>query len=387
MTIKELKTKTTNTNHNFWWILLAVVIIGGIIYMYFHFHKKTQPVIPSKTISVNTLKIEPKDITIQKKYVGFITPINSVDVLPFISGFIDKVTVKGGQDVKINDILFVIKQDEYKATLDAAYAQVLQAKATLSNAKLFYERMTNAGARAVSKTDLDNAKTSFLSAEAELARSVANYEKAKIDYNYTVIKATISGIVGDVDITKGDYVSPQGQALLKIIQYNPIRVAFSISDKEYIDEVNFAHGKKPFSDWKVLLRLSNGMIFDKVGKVKFWDNEVTSSTSSVRVFADFENPNKVLYTNAYVDVIMEKNLKNVILVPQSSVYLQDGENYVYIVGTNNKPQKTFITLGDSFETDFIITNGLLDGDNVILNKLSSSDLIKDVNITTNENQE
>ncbi|MGN0929965.1 MAG: efflux RND transporter periplasmic adaptor subunit [Alphaproteobacteria bacterium] len=383
--MKELKVKDNTKNNTFWWILLLLVIIGSIVYLYFHFHKSMQQTIPNKTISVNVLKIEPQDITIQKKYVGFITPINSVSVLPFISGFIDKVKVSGGQDVKINDILFIIKQDEYKATLDATYAQVLQAKATLENAKLFYERMTNAGARAISKTDLDNAKTSFLSAEAELAQAVANYEKAKIDYNYTVIKATISGIVGDVDITKGDYVSPQGQALLKIIQYNPIRVAFSISDKEYLDEVKLAKNKKPFSDWKVLLRLSNGMIFDKVGKVKFWDNEVTSSTSSVRVFADFENPNKVLYTNAYVDVIMEKNLKNVILVPQSSVYLQEGENYVYIVGTNNKPQKTFVSLGETFETNFIITNGLLEGDKLILNKLSSSDLIKDINIT-NENQ-
>lgn len=383
--MKQLKVKEERRNHTFWWILLFVVVIGAIVYTYFHFHKKTQPVMQSKTISVNTLKIEPKDITIQKKYVGFITPINSVDVRPFISGFIEKVKVKGGEDVKTNDILFILKQDEYKAALDAAYAQVLQAKATLSNAKLYYERMTNAGARAVSKTDLDNAKTSFLSAEAELAQAVAGYEKAKVDYNYTVIKATISGIVGDVDITKGDYVSPQGQALLKIIQYNPIRVAFSISDKEYIDEVKSAAQKKPFSDWKVLLRLSNGMIFDKVGKVKYWDNEVTSATSSVRVFADFENPNKVLYTNAYVDVIMEKNLKNVIIIPQSAVYLQEGESYVYIVGENHKPQKVFVTLGNQYETNFIITNGLLEGDILILNKLSSSDLIKDVNATPTQN--
>lgn len=379
--MNELQSKNKKAKHKFWWILLIVVIIGSIVYTYFHFHKKAPTQARSNVISVNTLQIEPQTITIKRKYVGFITPINSVDVRPFISGFIEKVKVKGGEDVHVNDILFILKQDEYKATLDAAYAQVLQAKATLENAKLFYERMTGAGSRAVSKTDLDNAKTSFLSAEAELAQAVANYEKAKIDYNYTVIKATISGIVGDVDITKGDYVSPQGQALLKIIQYNPIRVAFSISDKEYIDEVRSAGKRKPFSDWRVLLRLSNGMIFDYVGKVKYWDNEVSSSTSSVRVFADFENPNKVLYTNAYVDVIMEKNLKDVIIIPQSAVYLQEGENYVYIVGENKKPKKVFITLGNQYETNFIITNGLQKGDILILNKLSSSDLIKDVNAT------
>ena len=98
----------------------------------------------------------------------------------------------------------------------------------------------------------------------------------------------------------------------------------------------------------------------------------------MRVFADFSNPNKVLYTNAYVDVIMEKYLKDVILIPQSSVYLQDGDSYVYVIGENQKPQKVFIVLGEQFENNFIITKGLLVGDKVILNKLSTSDLIKNV---------
>jgi membrane fusion protein (multidrug efflux system) len=298
--------------------------------------------------------------------------------VPFISGFIDKVKVSGGQEVKVNDVLFVIRQDEYKANLDASYAKVLQAKATLENAKMFYERMTKAGSRAVSKTNLDNARTAFLSAEAELAQALANYQKAKIDYDYTVIKATISGMVGDVEISKGDYVSPQGKAILKIIQYNPIRAVFSISDKEYLDEVKISKNKRPFSDWDVKLKLSNGMIFDKVGKVKFWDNEVASATGSVRVFADFQNPNKILYTNAYVDVIMEKKLSNVILVPQNALYLQDGESYVYIVGENNKPKKVYVSLGNQYKTDFIVNKGLLDGDKVILNKLSLPDLSKSV---------
>ena len=79
---------------------------------------------------------------------------------------IEKVKVVGGQDVKVNDVLFVIRQDEYKANLDSAYAGILQAKANLENAKIYYERMVKAGSRAISKTELDNAKTSFLSSEA-----------------------------------------------------------------------------------------------------------------------------------------------------------------------------------------------------------------------------
>lgn len=356
-------------------LFLFFFIVWGVIY-FFPFHKNKSFSLSDDLFKADVVIIQPKDVLVEKTYVGFITPINAVDVLPFVSGFIDKVKVIGGQDVNINDILFVINQDEYKALLDASYAQVLQAKAKLENAKLYYERMSNAGSRAVSKTDLDNAKTAFLSSEAELAQAIANYEKAKVDYNYTIIKATISGIVGDVSISKGDYVSPQGKALLKIIQYNPIRVVFSISDKEYINEVNKIGDKKPFSDWNIKLRLANGAIFNEVGKVRFWDNEISSATSSVKVFADFKNPDKVLYTNAYVDVIMQKEVKNAIVIPQSSVYLNNNQDYVYILGDNNIPKKIFISLGDQVDNSFIVNSGLNIGDKLILNKLSPRELGK-----------
>ena len=73
--------------------------------------------------------------------------------------------------------------------------------------------------------------------EAQLAAAKADYELAKVNYDYTVIQAPISGIVGNVSLTKGDYVSPSGQPLLSIIQYNPIRVVFSITDKDYLEVI------------------------------------------------------------------------------------------------------------------------------------------------------
>lgn len=104
----------------------------------------------------------------------------------------------------------------------------------------------------MSKTEVDNAKASYLSAEAQLAAAKADYELAKVNYDYTVIQAPISGIVGNVSLTKGDYVSPSGQPLLSIIQYNPIRVVFSITDKDYLEEIGkgglFA-GEKSGSAW------------------------------------------------------------------------------------------------------------------------------------------
>ena len=327
-------------------------------------------------IEVSTQIVDFKPITLKKTYIGNITPINSVSVLPFVSGFIDKVLVRGGQNVNAGDTMFVIRQAKYKANMDAAYAQVLEAKANFENAKTFYDRMQMAGSKAVSKTDIDNARTAYLSAEASLTSALSNYDLSKINYDYTIINSSINGMVGDVNITKGDYVSPEGNPLVKVIQFNPIRVVFSIADKEYMSERHI-NPSKIFDGWVVKLKLSNDKIYDGVGKIKFLDNEVSPATSSIKVYADFENPKKILVANAYVDVIMEKTVDNAILLPQSAVYFTPEEVFVYILD-NNKAVKKIVNIGQTINNSFVVNSGLEVGDKVILDTLSEFDLKQNI---------
>ena len=358
-------------------IMLSLLFIFGVMfYKYYVMGEKENADVGSDNIMVSIRKVEPQTITLSKEYVGIVTPINSVSVLPFISGFIDKVLVHGGQNVKIGDVLFIIRQAKYKAAVDSAYANVLEAKANLENAKTYYERMQQAGSKAVSKTDIDNARTAYLSAEAALTSAKSNYDLSRINYDYTIIASPINGIVGDVAITKGDYVAPNGKPLVKIIQFNPIRVVFSIADKEYISEMK-ANPQNIFKGWIVKLRLSNKKIYNEVGKIRFLDNEVSSATSSVKVYADFPNPNKVLIANAYVDVIMEKHIDNAILIPQSAVYFKPEGTFVYILN-GSKAEKKFIEIGQTIENNFVVESGLNKNDKVILNTLSEIDLKQNI---------
>ncbi len=358
-------------------IMLALLFILGVFfYKYYVIGEHKNANYGSDNIVVSVQEIEPQNVTLSKEYVGIVTPINSVSVLPFISGFIEKVLVRGGQNVNIGDILFIIRQAKYKADVDAAYANVLEAKANFENAKTYYERMKDVGSKAVSKTEIDNARTNYLSAEASLNSAMSKYDLSRINYDYTVIASPINGTVGDVSITTGDYVSPNSKPLVKIIQFNPIRVVFSIADKEYISEMK-SNPKNIFKDWIVKLRLSNKKIYDEVGKIRFLDNEVSSATSSVKVYADFPNPDKVLIANAYVDVIMEKQIKNAILIPQSAVYFKPEGTFVYLLD-ENKAKKTFIEIGQTKENNFVVESGLNSGDVVILNTLSDMDLKQNI---------
>ena len=212
-------------------VLLPVLLVVALLIGYFYLKPgpsdKASPENGGELV-LHTAPLQPQDVTVEKTYIGYVTPISDVDVIPYISGFLEDIYVEGGQEVAAGDTLIVIRQNEYKARMDAAAAQVLEAQANFNNAQVYYRRIRNVGARAVSKTEVDNAKASYLSAEAQLAAAKADYELAKVNYDYTVIQAPISGIVGNVSLTKGDYVSPSGQPLLSIIQYNPIRVVFSI---------------------------------------------------------------------------------------------------------------------------------------------------------------
>lgn len=361
-------------------LLICAVAVGGYMgYRWYQdrLHKKV--VDSGQALIVNVQKVMPSTQTIKKTYVGYVRPINSVNVYSYIPGFVDQVLVQGGQEVKMGDLLFVLQQDEYKAQNELAAAKVVQAQATMENAKIYYNRMQEAGKRAVSKTDLDNARTSFLSAEASVAESKANAELAEVNYNYTTIHATLPGIVGDVQITKGDYVGPStGTPLVNIIQYTPIRAVFAISNKEYLQEL--ISGNPLMNDWNVRLRLADGQIYKKGGRIQFLNNEVTPSTSSITVYADFDNTDKELVANAYVDVLLEKTIKDGIFIAQNLVNFVPEGAVIYTVGTDNMIHKTPVVVGTSVGDLFYIKSGLQPDDLIVLDKISPYDLMRKVQV-------
>ena len=108
--------------------------------------------------------------------MGYVTPIKSVNLVPNVSGYIQDVWVEGGQKVKYGDNLLLIDQREYKAALDSAKANLEKARATLANAKVYYQRISKAGNKAISKTEIDNAKAKYLSAKAEESAAKADLE-------------------------------------------------------------------------------------------------------------------------------------------------------------------------------------------------------------------
>ncbi len=317
--------------------------------------------IKEKSIVVPVKKAEAQSFFLEKNYIGTVKDINAVSVLPYINGFIKEVKVKGGQKVKKGQVLFILKQDEYLAQMKLASANRAKAEADLANAKSYFERIKNTKSEAIAKTEMDNATAQFLAAEAGLKSALANEEIAKVNYNYTVIRATIDGVLGDVQITKGDYVSPEGQALAYILQYNPIRVVFSIPNKDYLQmkgEGDF------FSGWQMNLLLADGLIYNEVGDMKFLNNQINPQTLSLSVYADFKNPDNQLVPNAYVNVLVNKKVNSGILLPKNNVYLEPKGTFVYVLA-DGIVKKVPVEIGSSIGNQYFIKSGVNSGDMII----------------------
>ena len=344
-------------------ILLAVIafILGCFSFALWQKHYRqpeNEPVPVSETLALEALPLTVEDIPFTKRYVGYVTPVHEAQIQPYISGYIEKIPVKGGEYVRKGDLLIVLQQEQYQAELAAAYADILKAEANLKNAEAYYKRIQKAGTKAVSPTELDNAQAQFLSAQADFEQSKANYALAKVNFDYTIIRAPIDGIVGDVSLTEGNYVSPSSGTLVSIMQYNPIRVVFSITDKEYLQELN---KPKPFAGEEIFLQLADGKIFSNRGIFQYTGNAVDKESNSIAVYADFANVGKMLAPNAYVTVLVRKIFKNSVQIPKNLVSLEENGSYVYII-RHGKIVKEKINLQASENENFIAENTFQNGD-------------------------
>lgn len=349
-------------------VLFFVVLIVAGYFAWQHYKKMPETAEKAVERTVSAAPLIEREAEVEKNYIGYVTPVHDVSVRPYISGFVDEIRVKGGSEVKAGDVMVIIDQAEYKAKLDAAKAAVAQAEASFNNSSVYYQRMQKAGARAVSKTELDNAKASFLSAEAALEQAKAALAEAQVNYDYTVIRATIDGVVGDVPLSKGDYVSPEN-VLLTVIQYNPIRVVFSITDKDYLEE---AGRPEMFADETLRLKLADGAVYPQAGTFGYVDNQIDKSTNSIAVYADFANPDKRLVANAYVNVLVEKKYRGMI-VRKDLVYIEPDGSYIYVAGANGVVKTAVNILSEYGNNNYILKNTFTPGESIVLDKMGAGD--------------
>lgn len=355
-------------------IFRKVLVLGLCVAAGWYLKARLTPQMPNMaamsggTPSVLIKQVTQTNIAPKKSYIARVEAIKSVDLKPQISGYVEKVLFQEGSLVNEGDILFIIEQKRYLANVELRQAELASAKASLVRAERDYNRQKSLSKQNyASKATLDTSESNYLQAKAAVAQAQANLELAKIDLDYTEIKAPITGYIGKAMVTEGNYVNSSTESLARIVQTDPIRVAFAVTDKDMLSAQNSNLKDQPL---QTELVLPNGQVLVNHLKSRFSDNEIDPSTATITLYAEYENDKGLLIPGNYVDIrIGNKEPQMAILVPQAALAQDEHGNYVMTVNNDNVTEQKRVVLGDVIEDSQVVLEGLSGDDKVIIQGL------------------
>jgi RND family efflux transporter MFP subunit len=342
---------------------------------------------PAAPPIVETAAVKLSSVTTQVEFVGSVVAAQQVALTARVEGFLDSVNFTEGSFVKADSIAFVIEKDTYQAALEGAQAQLESAEAAAAGAEAnlklqdisLLRQQELLKTQAVSQSTVDSAQATRDSAAAQVDQANAQIslmqsqlKTAELNLSFTDVKTPITGRIGKAIITQGNLVSPQSGTLATVVQTDPIRVVFSISDREYLDVVKAIKPDNTgiaadASAYQPMLKLPDGTEYDQPGKIAFIDNTIDPSTGTIAVYADFANPQLKLVPGQFVQVTVQAGESVELPVVPASAILQDQQGaYVFGLGDGNRAQIRRVTLGQRVGMDWAVTSGLANGEIVIV---------------------
>jgi membrane fusion protein (multidrug efflux system) len=301
--------------------------------------------------------------TLTQDLPGRLQAYRTAQVRARVEGVIEKRLFEEGSDVKAGAPLFQINAHTYKATVDAAQADVAIARQTVERYKPLL------AIKAVSQQEYDLAVAKVKQSEAALARAVEDLEHASVP-------AAISGHIGRTLVTEGALVGKGEPTLLATIeQLDPIYANFTQSGEDLLrlKQAIRAGKLKRAETVRVELLLEDGSVYPQTGKIFFTDMAVDPTTGSVSLRAEFANPQHDLLPGMFVRVRFPESVaENAIRVPQRAVQSGPQGQFVMVVGEESKVVPVPVKTGGMAGTDFIIADGLKGGEQVIVNGLQKA---------------
>ena len=321
-------------------------------------------------VEVGVVTLEAKDVALTTELPGRTTAFRKSEIRPQVTGIIVKRLFEEGSEITEGQQLYQIDDARYKAAYATAQAGLEEAKANLDVARAREQRYKDlVAARAVSQQDYDDALASFRQAEAAIAGAEAAIETARINLEYTQVRAPISGRIGKSSVTEGALVAAgQPQALAVIQQLDPIYVDMSQSVEE-INEIRreVAQGN--------LVRDDAPPVYlpgvELSGVLEFAEVEVNESTGTVTMRARFTNSDNLLLPGMFVRAILEEGTRvNALLVPQRGItHNRQGQPTAMIVNHQGEAELRVLTVGRAMGNDWLVLSGLQSGDQVIVEGL------------------
>jgi len=380
---------------------------------------KSAPAEPPPTVIV--AEVPQRTVQIAGEFVSRTEAVPTVEIRARVQGVLEQVRFKEGSEVKQGQVLFVIQQDEYKAAVQSARAQLAKAQADLTRSRdvsvvdraraqldeakaelgrtqqdvaryrplaeqqaipqqdldtaMSKERVAAAGvegAGAALKDTVLNQRTAIQLAEAAVESAKAGVTQADLNLKYTVVEAPITGIISKLAVDRGNLVG-RGEAttLATVSAVDPMYVDFSVAEVDYLRLVKrlpgLGRGEVRADAPTLELILSDGTTFPHKGRPVFVDRAIDQKTGTIQVRAQFPNPEQVLRSGQFGRVrAVTDEVPDAILVPQVAVQELQGAKTVLVVAEGDKVALRTLTIREPYQQFYIVTAGLKPGERVII---------------------
>jgi len=318
-------------------------------------------------------------ITEWDEYSGRFEASNRVEVRARVSGFLEKVNFSDGQMVEKGQVLFVIDQRPFRIELERAKAGYEQALASLKTAEDNYNRVESLKETgALSTEEYDRRKQAFVHARASLELAAASVDHAKLNLEFTEVKAPISGLVSRDKVNEGNIIdggSANSTLLTTIVATSPIHFYFTESESEYLKYVRLAkegkRGNARSEGIPVMIKLSDEEQFMHTALLDFVDNEIDEQSGTIESRAVMDNNDHLLEPGMFGKArISGSEEHKALMIPDEIIGTNQSLRYVYVLDEEHKVSSRNLTLGPLHSNGLrIVRSGIQPKDQLIINNL------------------
>ena len=305
-------------------------------------------------------------------YTGALSAVQSVELKPRVSGYVQAVSVPEGQFVRQGQRLFTIDPAPFRARLEAARAATREARARLGLARAENARAQRLVAEGVvAQERADQGSAALAERQAQLASAEAAERLAALDLSYTTVEAPISGRVGKILVTRGNLVAGGEAAtpLTTIVSVDPLHVEFNVDEPTYLAALAQSRTGGPAARLPVQVRLEDGSI--RTARLDFIGNRLDRGTGTIPARAVLPNPDGSLAPGLFAEVELAVGAPQpAVLISDLAIGVEQGQRFVLVLDRNNVAQHRPVRLGGTLDGLRIVEDGLRPGERVIIKGLA-----------------
>jgi multidrug efflux system membrane fusion protein len=345
------------------YLIVALLLIGG---GYFAWPRQPAPNASANKgpppVPVTVAAVAKQDFPVYLTGLGTVQGFNTVTVRTRVDGEINQIAFKEGQLVKEGDLIAQIDPRPFQAALDQANAKKAQDEASLANAKLDLQRSKNLGDFATKQT-VDTQTSTVQQLIAQIAADQANIFNAQTQLDYASIRAPISGVTGIRQVDVGNIVNAATQTgIVTIAQVEPISVIFTAPEEQLPAIASALRDHET----KVTALTADGRKVLSEGTLSLMNNQVDTTSGTIRLKATFENKDHALWPGLSVSTrLLVDTLKNATVMPDDAVQHGTDGLYVFVVAEGNKADVRKVKIGPSTDGKTLVESGVNAGEQVV----------------------